>query len=67
MKPQSPCCKWCEGPATIEAFDYGDGIGSWWCEKCRQLMKLGFSRPQESIKLKPGTALHARALKLFES
>jgi len=44
-KVTTHACKWCNGTATIEAFDYGDGIGSWWCEPCRRRMKSGGSKP----------------------
>lgn len=34
-------CKGCSGKATIQAYDFGDGVASWWCEPCRRLVKGG--------------------------
>lgn len=36
-------CKACSGDATIHAFDYGDGRGTWWCDACRRLIGIGFT------------------------
>lgn len=34
-------CKGCGGAATIHAYDFGDGVASWWCEACRRIVKGG--------------------------
>ena len=34
-------CKGCGKLATIQAYDFGDGVASWWCEPCRRLVKGG--------------------------